>query len=238
MILREYLDQADPDKVLYVGSGVGALIGGVPEQIMEAIPALDAELEAKQRGTALRAQQKYDEELKYHGEKSKKTKAAKARFDKAILPYVPLLDRNILSTYERTTENATNVRIEGDEPGSVWSVKEGTEEWRHVEIKYHVEDLAAAIIKAVVDDYKFAFRNELAELKDCLDRLKEYRERSEIYEKEFFHEDIKRLIGADPDFIIRRTRQIVAEELKESTEQLIGKEEAYLNGGKTKSDLS
>lgn len=216
MKLKELLETLPSRRILYVGARSAFLLGGNKAMLMKQIPALDEKL--KKRAEAKRETYKSEyRRLKHElGAEHRRTKAAERKFLNAEDP-VPLLERIVIDTYERTTEIATNIIVVGDETGNVWSVHEG----KPFEVNYNIEMLTGAILRDVVQDLKFSFRAELKELQECLTRLEKYRKDSAQLENYLRSDDVKVFTACDPEYLIKKTREIVGETLAEGARRKI-----------------
>lgn len=208
MKLKEFLDTQPEKRILYVGAKSAFLLGGTKKQIMKAIPAMDEKIAKRERVKREDLKAKYRNAQKDLGNEHDKTKRLYQRLIDMADP-LPLLEREILDTFERTTEDALNIIIVGDEVGNVWSIHEKDA----FEVNYNIDVLVGAILKDVITDYKYTFRAELMELREILIRLDKYRKESERFEKYLQSNDVKVFTTVDPEYLISKTRKIVAEML-------------------------
>lgn len=186
MKLREYLETAPDDRILYVGSCSGFLAVGYKDKPLEygedTYPSLVDQLQAEsERRTIIHEEKRQERErqyarcLKEKGEDAEETRLLKANL---LEPFIPFEDRQVLQTWERQEEDALNIQIEGEEHGKIWTIHEGDP----VLVNENCEALVGAVFKEVVKGYSKQFGHELKELKGIIDKLKHYMNQSRGYE--------------------------------------------------------
>lgn len=221
MKLKNQLERFPEDRILYIGAGVAALVCGNRKQLMERIPDVDAAIMGNYSIRYAKKEAQYQDAVIKYGASSKAAMKAKEKLGRETAP-LPLLERKVTAVYERTTEDAANIRLEGKETGNIWSIHEtgkpwsveSEEDWSHINVRHNVGSLAAAILKEAVEECKTAFREELDKWIQVCTILAGCAERAEKYEKYFRSSDYKVLSGVDPEYIIRKIRSIVAEEFE------------------------
>ena len=217
MKLKKYLEGVPGDKVIYIGAKVGFLFGGTKNEFLEALPGIDEKWEAWSNRVNDTAAERYKAILEKHGAESRHTKMAKKK-QESCEKYVPLLNRDVVDVFDRTSEDARNIIVEGVEPGGIWSIKEGTAEWRKTEVEFNLDNLVGAIVKEVVDSYKETFRREVYSLTEAIAALNRWRSMSEKNEKFFRSERFRILTSVDPEYVIEETRRIVADTVRAELE--------------------
>lgn len=237
MTLKEYLEGFPDDKVFYLCPKVGRIFGGTKQQFGEQRPALErecAETNSRAR-TNLAAQ--YNAARKTYGEGSKQAKEKKKALD-ALMPFEPFLEREVLETYEITTEVATNVIVPGSEPNMMkeWSVHENEPDWATCEVNYNAESVIMAVYRQATDDLRYDLRRELDAFADMYEKRQAYMEAAQNWQAYYRAakalEDWINLDGKE-DYIVKKARQIVAEEIAQEQKRREKK-----NGVKTVSDVS
>lgn len=215
MTLKEQIGKIDDNQVFYVGAKSGFLFGGTKKEFASQIDLIDGKISKEHALKILEVEQVYREICKAYSPRGAKARAAKARIKelKESAP-LPLLDRQVLDLYERFTEKAINIVIMGSESGSIWSIKEGTEDWQKVAINYNADKLVEAVVKGVVESYKRALKSEIEALMKLTERLKDISDRSKSFERWFRSEDMAVLSSADPEYIIDCARDMLFEALK------------------------
>lgn len=186
MKLREYLETAPDDRILYVGAFAAFFAAGYKniefEYEGDVYPSIydqiEQENDQKMASYEVRVREReklYANAVSNYGDDSKEARLAKMNL---LDPFVPFLDREVIETWERQEEDALNVRIDGEEQGKIWSIHEKDK----VLVNYNAEVLVGSVIKEIVQDYRVSFGCELQTMKDLLDRLKGYMDQSRGYE--------------------------------------------------------
>ena len=217
MKLAELLSTRQDDRRLYICARNGAIMTGTAAEILAALPDKDRECAENAENKLKSAQSRYEYYINSFGDDDRRTKKAKAYLE-GQAPYIPLPERVVTDTYDRTTEEATNICITGDEQGKIWSVKEGTEDWIKIELNYNVEELAGAVIKSVIEDYKHAFWEEIGAYMDLMKALQEYRNKSEEWERWFRSPRMQAFTSFAPEYFINKAREYVINEIEERME--------------------
>ena len=213
MKLKEYLEAFPEDRTLYLGASVGFIFGGLKVDLLDQLPQLNKKYCASALSDYRTAYDKYRNLLKSIGKSRPETKRAKKKLE-ALTPFVPFEDREIQDIYDRTSEDATNVVVTGDERGRLWSVYEGTDEWNTVKAEYNAEGLVAAIISSILDDYKHDLSVELGELRKILEKLEEYRSKDKKWENYLRSNNFLTSYGIDPEYVINKTRDKVCDDIR------------------------
>lgn len=211
MKLEEYLQGVPDERTVYIGAKSAFILGGTKDSLSEKITALDEKLLAQasiKREEALRQYRKAKKDL---GEKHDITKAMHEAY-LAVKDPLPILERNVLHAYERQTEDALNIIITGEEAGKIWSLNEEVS----CEIEYNAEELVGGIFREAIAEYKSYLKTELKTFKKLLDKLEEYRTKSEDLEKWLRSPDVKCYTTLDAEYLIMMARQTLAETLAES----------------------
>lgn len=214
MILRNYLETVPDDRIIYICPKAGAIAAGTKNEIIDNSGEIDMKAIDQLDFAYTAAKVKVDEAEE--SKKPAKIKRAKERLERlktALTKYTPILDRQVIDTYERTTEDATNIYIEGEEVGKIWSIKEGTEEWKTIELNYNLDGLVSAIVREVADEYAVSLRNEIDALKDALKVLDRAMIRSGKMEKYFRESDYVSYMTHDPEYLIDFSRKMIADEV-------------------------
>lgn len=120
-------------------------------------------------------------EAMFEGEKVKDTpEIKKARKRLAVLETPkPLMEREVKETYERTTEDALNIIVEGTETGKIWSIYEA----RPFVAEYNLHELVGEIFRDTVRGYRANFQYELEQWENILTQIRKTMKQSKGYEK-------------------------------------------------------
>ena len=210
MNLKRTLETQPDDRVLYVGAASSFLVGGLKEKILADIPKQDAlflkKAEAKRKDILCQ----YNRELKVNGETAVAESLHEAYL--SVVDPVPLMEREVVMVYDRETERATNIIIDGTEAGTLWSVNEKVP----LELEYNVDILVGAILRDVIREYKVRFGAELDTFRKLILRLEDYRKKSEDMERYLRSKDALMFMGGlDPEYIINRARDSILQTLAE-----------------------
>ena len=173
MNLKTLLEVIPSDRIIYLTAGSGYWFGGTKGALSEVVPSFDCQFERRYQKETARLKMKIEELTKRRdtvGErlsnpntiKREKDRCIKqvAKFEKQLgklTPPVPLLDREVVETYERISEDALAIVVKGTEPGKVWTI---IDEHRSVQINDDsaAQALAAEIIKILAKDYAYALQ--------------------------------------------------------------------------------
>lgn len=143
---------------------------------------------------------------------------------------IPLMEREVKETYERTTEDALNIIIEGSETGKIWSIYEA----RPFVAEYNLHELVGEVFRGTVRDYRENFRYELEQWENILTQIQRTMKQSKAYEKYFHYltgDDVmvkgkverfptKLLAVIDAQKIIDQAQwQVVMDKIKEETKE-------------------
>lgn len=220
MKLKEYLETAPEGRALYLGASVGFFFGGSKQELLKALPALNEKYKEQAETDMANAEKLYKSRLEAFGEDDKATINAKKRMER-LTPFIPFEERNIAVDehgeyliYERTTEEATNIIVTGDERGKLWSVHEGEDEWKSVKLEYNAEELIGAVLAGVVEDYEHDLYAELEELRAILTKLQEYRTKDASWKKYLRSDTFLPVFGIDPEYVIKKVREKVTEDIR------------------------
>lgn len=209
MKLREALEKYPAERVIYVCAKTAAIVGCKKDQVENALRKKDSQtIEKKQQ--ELGVWYALLEQAVSCGDQEKEDKAAKKceSLNEEISGYIPLMERVVIEEYDRTCEDATNILIEGEEVGRIWSIDKSK-----TELNYNTEGLVAAIIKQVANNYEDAFSLELREFRRLLDNLERYRENSKQWEKWFRSSEYAKFTSVSPEYLINTIRRITIEKL-------------------------
>ena len=210
MNLKRTLKTQPDDRVIYVGAASSFLVGGLKKKILADIPKQDAlflkKAEAKRKDILCQ----YNRELKVNGETAVAESLHEAYL--SVVDPVPLMEREVVMVYDRETERATNIIIDGTEAGTLWSVNEKVP----LELEYNVDILVGAILRDVIREYKVRFGAELDTFRKLILRLEDYRKKSEDMERYLRSKDALMFMGGlDPEYIINRARDSILQTLAE-----------------------
>ena len=210
MNLKRTLETQPDDRVLYVGAASSFLVGGLKEKILADIPKQDAlfwkKAEAKRKDILCQ----YNRELKVNGETAVAESLHEAYL--SVVDPVPLMEREVVMVYDRETERATNIIVDGTEAGTLWSVNEKVP----LELEYNVDILVGAILRDVIREYKVRFGAELDTFRKLILRLEDYRKKSEDMERYLRSKDALMFMGGlDPEYFINRARDSILQTLAE-----------------------
>lgn len=214
MNLKEFMEGMPGDRILYVGSKSAFMVAGFKNSVLEEIPKMDKKLldtAEKKRKEILAS---YRNAQRKFGKQHDITKSLHSQYV-GIKDPMPIMEREVLDSYERQTEDAINILVTGDESGNIWSIHEKEK----FEIEFHEEELVGAILREAVRQYQMELRAELIEMKKCLTRLEEYRTKSEKMERYLRSDDVKRFFSMDCEYLIDTARKALAETLAEKTEK-------------------
>lgn len=209
MKLRDKLKELPPDRLAYVGSKSSFMFADTVEHIASRGPIMDELNKENLQQLISNASNR----IRLYKPTTKSYDDAVRQFEsatKALENYVPLLDRQVRDVYERTSEDALNILIEGDENGKIWSLIELESEysWPYRRIRPSdmdtagCETLANAIIAEGCKDLAGALK-----MKNEGQVAKCKRELSEGC-RMFTSLDMDALIGMvekDPDSVLYRT---------------------------------
>lgn len=207
MTLREYMKTVPEDARIYVGASVAFLTGGNKDQVVRQLDKMSEENAALSRDQFMWLKERQKTAT---GREAKKIEKQIASFK----PFVHFLDREIRDVYDRETEQATNILIEGDERGYLWTVEPvGTQ----IINDANLTDLVGKMLRMVVDDYKTELRAEYDKLSSLYSELQDVHRSAEKFEK-YFHTEATYFTSIDPDYFIGQTAKMLAEELRREQE--------------------
>lgn len=103
---------------------------------------------------------------------------AKKKLERLQKP-TPLMEREVKETYERITEDALNIIVEGSETGRIWSIYEA----RPFVAEYNIETLIGETFRSVVRDYRESLKHELDQWDNLLAQLQKTIRESKSFEK-------------------------------------------------------
>lgn len=215
MTLLEKLNEIPDDRTVYICAASGAILAGKKADVVPQMYELDVTLLDQLKQTAIANRIAY-ETLKAEDAPKETIRRAERKCHKSedkMIDYVQLPDRVVLETYERQTEDALNIYITGDEVGKIWSLNEGSEEWRSCEVNYNVPELVTEILHGCVVEYRENFKKELQSLVAALEALQSYRTRSKTWEHFFRESSYASFLAKDPEYFISKTRAAAIEEL-------------------------
>ena len=210
MELRKVLEEQKGNRILYVGAASSFLVAGKKDEILKKLPKVDKKKKKKVDTKKADILTQYRIAQRQLGKKHDTVKMLHQRYIEVADP-IPLLDREVISTFERISEDALNIIVTGEETGTIWSVTEQ----EPLELKYNIEDLVGAILREVVREYKLSLRNELKTYAELLDRLESYRKESKEFEDYLNSKDAKRFLIVDTEYVIKKAREGIAETLAE-----------------------
>ena len=214
MKLKEVLEKQPDDRLIYVGAASSFLAAGTKDDLPDELAKQDDRISKRIEAKRADALARYRIAQKSLGEEHDTVKLLHQEYIRIADP-VPLMEREVLFTHERISEDALNIVVVGDETGTIWSVKTNTQ----VALNYNIEDLVGSIIREVLREYKRSLKSELKVFKELVKRLEEYRKNSEVLEAYFRSKDAKRFLTFDPEYIIKRALDGVAEELDEKSKE-------------------
>lgn len=208
MKLKEVLEKQPDDRLIYVGAASAFLAAGVKKDLPDELAKKDDEISKRIEAKRADALVRYRIAQKSLGEEHDTVKLLHQEYIRIADP-VPLMEREVLFTHERISEDALNIVVVGDEIGTIWSVMDNSQ----VVLNYNIEDLVGAIIREVLREYKRSLKSELNAFKELVERLERYRKNSDVLEAYFRSTDAKRFLMFDPEYIIKRAMEGLTEEL-------------------------
>lgn len=114
MTLAEYLERHPDDRPLYIGARAGFFWSGYKRDLD--LKEIDKRLSKAKRKRLLQARQRAHKFEKIGN--LKRAATAKEFAESLEGEYVPIGERKVLSIWQRVMEEATNIKIEGQEPGT------------------------------------------------------------------------------------------------------------------------
>lgn len=208
MKLKEVLEKQPDDRLIYVGAASAFLAACVKKDLPDELAKKDDEISKRIEAKRADALVRYRIAQKQLGEEHDTVKLLHQEYIGITNP-VPIMEREVLFTHERISEDALNIVVVGDEIGTIWSVMDNSQ----VVLNYNIEDLVGAIIREVLREYKRSLKSELNAFKELVERLERYRKNSDVLEAYFRSTDAKRFLMFDPEYIIKRAMEGLTEEL-------------------------